>query len=876
MRQLPDGTVTFLFTDVEGSTKLLHELGAERYAEALGEHRRILRDAFSAHRGVEVDTQGDAFFVAFPTASGALEAAAEGLVQLEHGPIRVRIGIHTGTPHLGEEGYVGVDVHRAARIAAVGHGGQLLISASTAALLNTDGLHDLGEHRLKDLSAPERIYQLGDEAFPPLKSLHQTNLPSQPTLLVGRDTELLELIQLLREHRLVTITGPGGTGKTRLALQAAAELADEFRDGIWFISLAALRDPELVESTIAQTLGLSEAQALSEHVGSKQILLLLDNLEQLLEAASGLGELVRMAPRLKLLATSRSPLRLAGEYEYPLDPLRTAEGIELFLERARAAKPRFESDEHVAEICRRLDNLPLALELAAARVKVLSPTQMLERLGRSLDLLTRGSRDAPERQRTLRATIEWSYQLLSEEEKQLFAELSVFAGSFELEAAEAVCEAELDALGSLVDESLLSHTERGRFFMLETIREFARERLSEGGARKQVELRHAAWYTQRIREIAPVLRGPRTAELLAWYEAEANNLWVALEELLDAGESKDALRLANSLAQFWVARGSVRQGIAWLTDALAVATELSPERADALVRLGDLYDRTGQLDEGLFAHREARSLAERLALPETLVDALRGLAWNSFLRGEPAAAVALGREEFELALGLDDPNLNATAASDLSVFLAGIGELDEAETYAERDLAFRRSMGDEVNTAIALLNVNNIVFRRGDFTRASSQSKAALALLMRLGIEYEAATASVAVASAELAVGSVGESLRYARKALDLGRDSGNDPACLWAIEAVALTTSHTDPTTAARLLGAVHQTRRQRHIAREEYEIPGAESRLAALRAKVGDAHFDEAMAAGAELALGDAIALALDLAECGQSVLTEDGSPP
>ena len=410
---LPSGTVTFLFTDVEGSTKLLYELGAGEYEEALAEHRRIIREAVSSHGGVEVDTQGDAFFVAFSTAPDALAAAAEALEGLAPGRFRVRMGIHTGTPHVGNEGYVGVDVHRAARIAACGHGGQILISASTASLLGTDELRDLGEHRLKDMSAPERIYQLGDDDFPPLESLHQTNLPIPSTPFLGRERELSEVLGLLSREdvRLLTLTGPGGTGKTRLAAQAAAELSDRYPHGVWWVSLAPLRDPDLVLTAAGQVLGARNG--LAAHIADRSLLLLLDNFEHVVDAAADLAALLTSCPHLDLLVTSREPLHVTGEQEYPVPPFVHEEGVGFFLARARAVKPDFQADDAVAEICRRLDDLPLALELAAARVKALSSAQILERLDQRLPLLTGGARDAPERQRTLRATIEWSHELLS-------------------------------------------------------------------------------------------------------------------------------------------------------------------------------------------------------------------------------------------------------------------------------------------------------------------------------------------------------------------------------------------------------------------------------------------------------------------------------
>src|SRR5262245_48377941 len=424
MPELPRGTVTFLFTDVEGSTRLLHELGAEEYAAALGEHRRVLRAAFAAQGGVEVDTQGDAFFVAFPTAPGALAAAEDALAGLASGPIRIRVGVHTGTPLVAEEGYVGVDVHRAARIAAAGHGSQVLVSASTAALVGTDGLRDLGEHRLKDLSAPERIYQLGDGEFPPLKSLYRTNLPVPATPFLGRNRELAEVLGLLEDTRLLTLSGPGGTGKTRLGLQAAAEASDRYPDGVFWVPLAPLRDSNLVLETAAQALGATDG--LAEHIADGTLLLLLDNFEHVVAAADGLAELLAACPNLQLLVTSRELLRVPAEQAYPVPPLEPDDGNELFLARAHAVDPGFAVSAAVPELCARLEQLPLALELAAARVGFLSPEQLLDRLAGRLDLLKAG-RGVDPRQQTLRATIEWSYELLGEAEQLLFARLAVFA-----------------------------------------------------------------------------------------------------------------------------------------------------------------------------------------------------------------------------------------------------------------------------------------------------------------------------------------------------------------------------------------------------------------------------------------------------------------
>jgi adenylate/guanylate cyclase family protein/AAA domain-containing protein len=400
--ELPSGTVTFLFTDVEGSTRLLSELGGA-YAGALAEHRRILRDAFSRHGGVEVDTQGDAFFVSFASAREAVAAAREAQAALEGGPIRVRIGLHTGEATVTDEGYVGIDVHRAARIAAAGHGGQVLLSQSTRDLIDGD-VCDLGEHGLKDLSAREHLYQLGDADFPRLRMLYQTNLPIPATPFLGRDRELTEVSGLLERGgvRLLTLTGPGGTGKTRLALQAAAAVADRYPDGVWWVPLAPLRDPALVLDSAAQALGGKER--LAEQVGDRKLLLLLDNFEHVIAAAPRLSELLQSCPNLDILVTSRELLQLTGEQVYPVPALADAEAVELFLDRARAVQPGFDGNGRVRELCARLDNLPLALELAAARTRVFATEELLALISRRLDFLKAG-RDTDPRQQTLRATI---------------------------------------------------------------------------------------------------------------------------------------------------------------------------------------------------------------------------------------------------------------------------------------------------------------------------------------------------------------------------------------------------------------------------------------------------------------------------------------
>jgi hypothetical protein len=408
-----------LFTDVEGSTKVLHEMGADRYAAALADHRRVLRAAFAHHGGVEVDTQGDAFFVAFASASTAVAAAAQAQGELAAGGLRVRMGLHTGLPLRTAEGYVGIDVHRAARIAAAGHGGQVLLSAETRALVDGDGLLDLGEHRLKDLTAPERLWQLGHERFPPLKTLYRAKLPVPPTPFLGRDGELRKVVSLLKrdDAAIVTLTGPGGTGKTRLALQAAAEASDAFPGGVTWIPLAPLRESGLVLETIANALDVKVeatrplAETLIERLAGTRCLVLIDNAEHLLPDVARDVATVSAAPGTTVLVTSRERLQLQAEHVWAVPPLVSEDGVELFKARARALDASFAETPAVAALCDRLDNLPLALELAAARTPLFTPEQLLDRVGERLDLL-RGGRDVDPRQQTLRATITWSYDLL--------------------------------------------------------------------------------------------------------------------------------------------------------------------------------------------------------------------------------------------------------------------------------------------------------------------------------------------------------------------------------------------------------------------------------------------------------------------------------
>jgi predicted ATPase/class 3 adenylate cyclase len=684
-RDLPTGTVTFLFTDIEGSTRLLHELGPEGYAAALAGHRRVLRDAFARHGGVEMGTEGDAFFVVFSAAPDAVQAAREGQEALRSGPIRVRMGMHTGTPHLTDEGYIGEVVHRAARIAAAGHGGQVLLSKETRDLVSVDAT-DLGEHRVKDFAEPVWIFQLGKERFPPLKTISNTNLPRPASSFVGRDREVQEVVALLNNGaRLLTLTGPGGSGKTRLAIETAAEVVPDFKAGVFWVGLAPLRDPALVSSTISETLGAKDG--LADHIGQREMLLLLDNLEQVIEAAPELAALVEDCPNLRLLVTSRELLRVRGEVEYPVLPLAEPEAVELF-----CARSRLEADESIARLCARLDNLPLAVELAAARTSVLSPAQILDRLARRLDLL-KGGRDAEARQQTLRSTIEWSYDLLDVDEKRLFARLAVFTGGCTLESAEAVAQADVEILQSLIEKSLLRH-ENERFWMLETIREYAAERLEASGEAPELRSHHAEHFRALAEEAEPHL----WASSREWFdriEREHENLRAALGELEARGEAQLVLGMAAALSEFWDERGHQAEGRRRLENALRADDHPTAARAKALngaaaVALsgGDAAAARRWAEEGLELHRRFR---DRRGIADSALH-LGGAVGNE---GNLERAQHLLQESLELFEDLGDQHSTLVARRYLAWAVHGLGDLERERHLLEHNLHEARAIGNE-------------------------------------------------------------------------------------------------------------------------------------------------------------------------------------
>ena len=729
---LPTGTVTLLFTDIEGSTRLLHSLGPDAYAKALAEHRRLLREAFAAHGGVEIDTQGDAFFVAFPTATGAADAARTAQLELGSGPISVRMGLHTGSPTVTEEGYVGIDVHRGARVGALAHGGQIVCSPATVALLDGRELRDLGLHRLKDFDSAVRLYQLGSGTFAAVRTPGSVELPTPTTRFLGRERELFEAVSLVVDFspRVLTVLGPGGTGKTRFAIELCRLLAEEADGGTVFCALAPLRDPALVLPTIGERLGAAAGDpfSIAARIAGKRTHVLCDNVEHLLPgAARPLAELAETAPELRLFVTSREPLRIQGEVELDLPPLTGDEGVKLFLERARAVRPDLEADAAVHELCQRLDNLPLALELAAARTKLLSPQALLERLDARLDLL-KGTRDADERHSTLRATIAWSYDLLDEDEQRLFRRLGVFRGGCTLESAEAVCSADLDVLASLLDKSLVrrrtGRLNEERFWQLETIREFALERLEESGEADEIRRSHALHMLEVARS-AHLSEDDHPADVSAGL-AERDNFRAAL----DWAEDHDAnlgLELAVGLQDLWNA-ASPNEGRQRFASLLDLLPSISPElRAAALRVYAGTVDLSGQYEEA------ERLLEESLALHRVLGDE-RGIASVEHM----LAVSAWRREDWERMRELTEhslalargrfPFIEATGLYLLGELARVDGDLERATTLTSASAKLAHDAGWTWWESGQLHALLMLALDRGDLEEAHAKGVAALRL----------------------------------------------------------------------------------------------------------------------------------------------------
>ena len=714
---LPAGTVIFLFTDVEGSTALLHRLGQERFAAALAEHRRLIRAACARHDGVEVDTQGDGFFFAFADSAAAITAAHELTTALCGGPIRVRAGLHVGQPLVTAEGYVGADVHLAARVAAAAHGGQVVLTRATADDADIDiELTDLGEHRLAGFDRPVSVLQLGTHAFPPLRTISNTNLPRPASSFVGRDKELAEVRALFEGGaRIVTLTGPGGSGKTRLAVEVARSLAPAFKGGVFWIGLSALRDPSLVTETIARTLG-AEGD-LRDHLRDRELLLLIDNFEQVIDAAGDLASLLSDCPGLTALVTSRELLRIQGEVDWPVPAMAEREAMSLF-----CARSRLEPTPEIAELCRRLDNLPLAVELAAARTRSLLPARILERLGESLDLL-KGLRDADPRQQTLRTTIAWSYDLLADEEQRLFRRLSVFADGCVLEAAESVCKADLDTLQSLLEKSLLRLSGE-RYWLLETIREYAAEQLEQGDA-ALVRRRLRAWVVTLAEASAPDLHTAREGAVSEALAPEYANIREAVSHALAADEPDEVGRLVGALYPFLISHGRPGEAREWVETVLARRAELSEQGlAEALVGGGEIARFAGDLDRAVELKEELAAVDAELQRPNWRAATLADLAEIELDRGDPVAARRYAERSAASGAG-------GRAELCFAELALRAGDLDAAEQHGSKALSYFEE--GAFNHACALELLGESSRRAGDDGRALARFTAGLRSFATIG-----------------------------------------------------------------------------------------------------------------------------------------------
>jgi predicted ATPase/class 3 adenylate cyclase len=915
----PTGTVTFLFTDIEGSTKLWED-NAPAMQAALARHDELLRRAIEEHGGYVFKMVGDAFCCAFPTAPDALEAALDAQRSLlkerwgESDPLRVRMALHMGAAEERDGDYFGPPVNRVARLLSAAHGGQVLLSLPTHEMVRDQlpagtSLRDLGEHHLKDLFRPERVFQLVSpdmpSELPPLRTLdaYRNNLPLQPTPLIGREKEVAEVCDLLRrdETRLLTLTGPGGTGKTRLALQAAADLLEDFPDGTYFVPLATLTEVELFLSAIAETLGVRETgeqslgETLKDYLSERRLLLLLDNFEQVLAAAPAVTELLAVAPGLKVLATSRAPLGLYGEHEYPVPPLTLPdlrhppplerltqyEAVGLFLERAQAVKPDFAitnvSAPAVAEICVRLDGLPLAIELAAARIKMLPPKAMLQRLTSRLKLLTGGARDLPERQRTLRGAIEWSHALLDEGDQVLFARLAVFSGGRTLEAIEAVCDAAGDlpvdtfeGISSLLDKSLLRQeegpNEEPRFVMLETIHEFAREKLGESAEAEEIKRVHAEYFLTLAEEAYPELKGPDQFEWLERLEAEHDNMRAALSWASERKEVEVALRLGGALSWFWSVRGYQSEGRRWLEEALAMDGRGSPEsRAMALAGAGVLAEEQGDLDRAKEACQEGLELLanEAREASEAKLNLLECLGWVACLREEYGQATELFEESLALSREMSDTWWLANSLSNLASVSGFRGDSERATELYEQSMDLFREQRDKQHLAYCLNNLAMVVCSQGqgDLGRAAQLTEESVALQRELGTRGGVSMGLYNLGWMALLQDDLGRAAGLFRESLSLSWDSGLNPLVQGGLEGFACVAgARGEAERAARLWGAAQTLHETKGILRDPDFLAEADARISAVRSGMGEEAWEEAWRKGRAMTLEEAVSYALE----------------
>ena len=783
MSEFLTGTVTFLFTDIEGSTDLARRLG-NRWPDALGAHHEIVRRAITDHDGLEVLNEGDAFFAVFTLAADAVAAAADAQRALAahewppDGAVRVRMGLHSGEGRLAGGAYIGLDVHQAARIAAVGHGGQVLVSQATRALAldklpSSVSFRDLEEHRLRSFPVPQRIHQLVIDGlpadFPALKTLAgRPNLPMPLSSFVGRGREVQELRELIGATRLLTLTGPGGTGKTRLALRLAGDMTEEFRDRVFFIDLSAITDPALVAPAIAQAVRVPEEaerprlETLAAYLAERSSLLLLDNFEQVLLAAPAVEHLLTSAPGLHVVCTSREPLHLPGEWQYPVPPLdvpdltratepadvASIESVALFVSRARAVRPDFtltpDNASSIAEICRRLDGLPLAIELAASQAKVLGPRSILARLRTHLPALTSPTTTVPPRQRTLHNAIAWSYDLLAEHERSFFARVSVFSGGWTLQAADAVVNPSaelgvdtLEVLASLVDKSLVRVTEteldEPRFTMLETIRGFAAARRAEHDPQGTLQRRHAEHFVAVAEQAEPHLESMEQASWLDACERDHDNFRAALRWAIDVGETEIGQRIAVALWRFWYQHGHLGEGAAWFDQVMSLPGPPNPLRAKAHLAAGSMAYWRGDMAASRQHDEQALAMARNLDDRALELHVLFNFAFNPLLAGDYETATALWERAVDIANEIGDRATAARAAQSIGFALLLSGQPAAAIPMLEAVQPEWEELGNSLQVAETAAAIATARHRSGDTETATDLYRESLRMLHEVG-----------------------------------------------------------------------------------------------------------------------------------------------
>lgn len=908
MASSPTETLTFLYTDIQGSTRLWQQ-HPDAMSEVIARHDALLKEVVETHGGTVFRTMGDAVCAAFPTALDALAAARDGQRAIQAEPwrddieLRVRMAMHTGAAELRDGDYVGHTLNRVARLVAAGHGGQVLLSDVTQALLldsmpSDVRLRDLGEHRVKDLERMEHIYQV--EApdvpanFPPLRTLDSvpTNLPVQPTPFIGREAEVDAVEEMLArpEVRLLTLLGPGGTGKTRLALRVGARLLDRYHDGVFFVPLAPVGDPLRVASSVASVLGIQESpeapvdERLVAYLRDRETLLILDNFEQVVDAAPLVGRLLTAAPRLTVLVTSRSILHLAAEHEYavptlavpdPAQPtdvqtLMQYDAVKLFIQRAQAIKPDFSVTDvnapAVAEICYRLDGLPLAIELAAARTRLFPPEALLKRLGSRLSVLTGGARDLPARQQTLRGAIDWSYSLLSPDEQRLFARLAVFSGGWTLEAAEGVCavEGDLDVLSgleALVEQSLVRQdgSDEPRFMMLETIREYASERLRASPEIDEVHRRHAEWYLEPIRH-SPLLMTDITSMMKLWpfFRSEQDNLRAALRWCLEAQEWPTFARLLSPIGAFWFTQGQWSEALSWTE---AVLPLLPPtrtwERSVVLFLAGFFLHRQAQYEAASERLKESIEILRELGRKGELSAALYALGESLSVRGQREEARPVLEEALEVSREINHTNMPMILTY-LGILAREEGDYAGARARLDEALAVAGSFGSVSFQSVALNSLGDLARLEGDYERAGKLYDQLMSMALRNVARFTHPGQLHNQAYVAHHFGDDTKARRQFNEAITLYREMGDPRGVAECVAGLAVLEAESNPVKATRLLAAAMTTVESMGSRLSSSNQREYDRALAAIHAELDEADFQAAWDEGRATSLDEAVACA------------------